>query len=506
MKLTPDILEGFSRSILASRFDAPKPTPDFHRELWRFAAAPHQYVALAAPRGSAKSTAVTHTYGLAAALFEQSPFTVIVGASEDKASEFLQDMVIELKENEDLQAYFPIRKIEKATQTELIVRMQSGFVFRIIAVGIDAFKRGLKWRNMRPYLILLDDIEDDEAVLNIDRRDKLSKKINGAIIPSLSDNGILRMVGTVMHMDSYLENRMPNPKDPDTVVTELSETHLVDGELWASAKFKAHNEDFSKLLWPEKLNEQRLRMLRKQYEERGQLEVYSQEYLNYPIDTTTAFFREDDMLEIVEEDMKMIQNGYKRLRYYSAADFAISQKQRADFTVIVTVGVDEAGYLYVVDVRRGRWDAKQIADEMFSVQERYQPEIFTVEAGQIEKSLAPFLKAEMGTTARNGVYLNLNPMIPSADKQTRARSLQARMRAGKVRFNKKADWWDDLVPEMVQFPKSVHDDQVDALSWIGLTLDKLIEAETEDEWADIEYEQEFGDYMYADSRSGWTGY
>lgn len=500
MKLTPDILEGFSKSILAARFDAPKPTPDFHRELWRFAAAPHPYVALAAPRGSAKSTAVTHTYGLAAALFEQSPFTVIVGASEDKASEFLQDMVIEIKENEELNAYFPVRKIEKATQTELIVRMKSGFVFRILAVGIDSFKRGLKWRSMRPYLILLDDIEDDEAVLNIDRRDKLSKKINGAIIPSLSDNGIFRMVGTVMHMDSYLENHMPNPKDPDTVVTELSEIRMVDDELWASAKFKAHNEDFSKLLWPEKLPEKKLRMLRKQYEQRGQLEVYSQEYLNYPIDTSTAFFKEDDMLEMDKEDKK------KRLRYYSAADFAISQKQRADYTVIVTVGVDEVGFLYVVDVRRGRWDAKMIVDEMFSVQERYQPEIFTVESGQIEKSIAPFLKAEMGTTHRRGVYINLNPMIPSADKQTRARSLQARMKAGKVKFDKSASWYDDLVPEMIQFPKSVHDDQVDSLSWIGLTLDKLIEADSDDEWADMEYNEEFGELSMSMNQSSWTGY
>lgn len=499
MKLTADAVSGFSKSILAARYDAPKRTPEFHQQLWELCCSDHQFVAIAAPRGSAKSTAVTHAYGLAESLFEQSPFTVIVGASEEKASEFLQDMTIELKENETLQAYFHVKKIEKATQTELIVRMQSGFVFRILAVGIDSFKRGMKWRNMRPYRILLDDIEDDEAVLNRDRRDKLSKKINGAIIPSLSDSGKFRMVGTIMHMDSYLENHMPDPRDEDTICTELSEIRMIEGDLWASAKFRAHNEDYSELLWPEKLTQSKLVMYKEQYAKRGQLEVYSQEYLNYPIDTTTAFFKEEDMIPFAEHDRD------RRLRYYAAADFAISQSERADYTVIAVVGVDEAGFLYVRDIRRGRWDAKEIIDEMFSVQERYQPELFTVEGGQIEKSLGPFLKAEMGTSGRNGVYINLNAMTPTKDKQSRARSLQARMRAGKVKFDTEATWFYALQQEMLRFPKDLHDDQVDSLAWIGLTLDKLMDAESDEEYEDMRYEQEFG-FGYAYGRNNATGY
>lgn len=499
MKLTADIIEGFSQAILAARYDSPKPQPEFHKDLWKLCASDYQFVAIAAPRGTAKSTAVTHAYGLAESLFERSPFTVIVGASEDKASEFLQDMAIEINENEELRAFFHVHKIEKRTQTELIVRMDSGFIFRILATGIDSFKRGLKWRGMRPYLIILDDCEDDEAVLNRDRRDKLSKKINGAIIPSLSDNGIFRMVGTIMHMDSYLENQMPNPKDPDTETTSLSEIRMVDGELWATAKFRAHNPDFSELLWADKLTEKKLKTYRDQYAKRGQLDVYSQEYLNYPIDTSTSFFKDEDMLPLEPEDKK------KRMRYYAACDLAISQKQRADYTVIVVAGVDEMGFIHVVDVRRGRWDGKEIVDEMFSVQERYKPDLFTVEAGQIEKSLAPFIKAEMGTSRRRGVFINLNPMIPTVDKQSRARSIQARMRAGKVKFDREASWWDAFATEMIQFPKALHDDSVDALSWIGLTLDKLMEAETDEEWEDMRY-AEMGGSEVLSQRSSWTGY
>lgn len=498
MELKASTVEGFTKSILASRFDSPKPTPKFHKALWELCCSNHQFVAIAAPRGSAKSTAVTHSYGLAKAVFRESPFTVILSRTEGQAADFLNDIKIELTENEHLIKHFSIAKIVKDAQTDLIVQFTDGTMFRMLVMGIESFKRGLKWRNMRPSLILLDDVEGDEAVLNRDRREKFSKLIDGAIIPSLSDEGIFRMVGTVMHMDSYLENVMPDPKDPDTVVEELSQVHMVEGELWASAKFKAHNEDFSELLWPEKLTEQKLKTYRQRYQKKGQLDVYSQEYLNYPIDESTAYFKKDDFLPIEDEHKQ------KRKRYYSAADFAISQNERADYTVTGAVGIDEDGVLYVEDIRRGRWDAKEIIDEMFSVQQRYSPELYTVEAGQIEKSLGPFLKAEMGTPRRNGAYINLNPMVPTKDKQSRARSFQARMRAGKVRFDKEAEWYPALESEMIRFPKDIHDDQVDFLAWIGLTLDILIEAETDEEMFEDEYEQEFGGfYTGQDSVTGY---
>ena len=498
MELTASIVNGFTTSVLASRFDSPKQSPPFHDELWQLCCSKHQFISIAAPRGSAKSTAVTHSYGLAMAVFRQAPFIIILSRTEGQAADFLGDIKIELTENQVLIDNFNIGKVVKDTATEMIVSFTDGVMFRMLAIGIESFKRGLKWRNMRPSLIILDDVEGDEAVLNRDRREKFSKLIDGAVIPSLSDEGLFRMVGTIMHMDSYLENTMPDVKDSDTILTELSSKHMVEGELWASAKFRAHNSDFSELLWPEKLTEQKLKVYRDRYQKKGMLSVYSQEYLNEPVDLTTAYFRREDFLPIEEEDK------YRKKRYYSAADFAISQAERADYTVITTVGVDDEGMIYVEDVRRGRWDAKQIIDEMFSVQERYDPDMFTVEAGQIEKSLGPFLKAEMGTSQRRGIFINLNPLVPTKDKQSRARSIQARMRAGKVKFNLDAEWYIDLEEEMTRFPKSIFDDQVDSLAWVGLTLDNIIDADTIEEIEDEEYSNMAG-FSYS-GRSHVTGY
>jgi Phage-related terminase len=138
---------------------------------------------------------------------------------------------------------------------------------------------------------------------------------------------------------------------------------------------------------------------------------------------------------------------------------------------------------------------------MFSVQQRYEPELFGMEKGMIERSLGPFLRAEM---IKRGVYINIHYLPPTKDKQARARSLQARMRAGGVRFDKSADWYPALEQEMLRFPRDRHDDQVDALSWIGLMLDLFEEAPTKEELEEQEYEEMVNEFP--SGRSAVCGY
>ena len=42
----------------------------------------------------------------------------------------------------------------------------------------------------------------------------------------------------------------------------------------------------------------------------------------------------------------------------------------------------------------------------------------------------------------------------------------------------------------MRFPRDKHDDQVDAMSYLGLMIDKIIEAPTKEELEDDEYERE----------------
>jgi predicted phage terminase large subunit-like protein len=497
VKLTKELIYGFAGSVLSTKYDNPVPTPWFHLEWWDLCCSDDPLVAIAAPRGHAKSTAITHTYVLASVLFRDRSFVIIVSYTEGQAVEFLRDIKKELTDNHDLQALFKIKGLKKDTETDIIVEMDDGHQFRIMAKGSEQRVRGLKWDYKRPDLIVCDDIEDDELVLNQDRREKFRNWFDKALLPIRSDNGIVRMVGTVMHMDAVLERLMPKDFQKTTVIEPLKMYSTEKRYVWKSVKYQACTEDFKTILWPEKISEEVLRGHYARYQAQGNPEGFYQEYLNKAIDPHHSFFRRADFIPMREAD----HEKYKQ--YYMACDLAISQKERADYTAIVVGGVDEFGYLYIVDVIRERLDGKEIIDALLALNKRYNCELVTMERGQIEKAIGPFLKTEMLET---NSYMNMNLVTPTKDKQQRARSWQARMRAGTVLFDTKADWYLAFEQEHLRFPRDRHDDQVDAAAYLGLTLDKFINAPTEEDLIEEEYTREYNETMRPLGRSMIGGY
>ena len=471
---------GFVGSCLINRFDEPAPIPEFHKELWKMCTSDEERIAIAAPRGHSKSTSITLSYLLASLLFRERDYAVIVSDTEKQAVQFLGDLKTEIVENEDVKALFGTMELVKDSETVAIIKMDDGYQFRVDAKGSEQKLRGLKWRNKRPNLIICDDLENDEIVMNKDRREKFRNWFFKALIPAMSDSGKIVVVGTILHLDSVLERLLNDPH-------------------WYTARYRAHNEDFSEILWPERFNRKRLERIRSNYISQGMPEGYSQEYLNYPIDDSNAYFRRDDFRFFNTDDVDL-----ERLSYYSAVDFAISSDERADFTVIVTVGVDEHNNMYIVDVNRGRWDAKEIIDRMIDTQAKWQPNLFAAESGMISKSLGPFLKEKMMET---GIFINIKDMIATKDKETRARGVQARVRQGTVYFLGNANWYPDFEQELLRFPRDIHDDQVDAFAWIGLMLDNITVGMTKKEYDDEQWEDEFDEYeQYNSTICMTTGY
>lgn len=481
--LDAEIVHGFTEAVLKPSFDNPQPTPDFHKELWELCCLDEPFVGAAAPRGHAKSTAVTHSFTLALVAFRIRRFGLIISDTELQASLFLADIKNEIKENTYLHDMFGISPILiKDTETDMIGQFTDGTQFRIMAKGSGQKVRGTKWRNKRPDFVICDDLENEEIVFNKDSRKKFQNWFDGSVIPMLSDDGIIRIVGTILHMDSLLENILNDPE-------------------WVTKRYRAHNADFSSILWPEKFPKEKLQKIRRIYVNKGNPEGYAQEYLNHPIDPATAMFRKDDIVPIWEDwDEKA---PLPELNYYAGMDFAIGESEKADFTVIAVAGVDSAGVLYLVDMRRGRWDSLEIVEEMFAVQQRYNPDIFTVEVGQIEKTLGPFLMQE---ELKRGIFLPLDKKNPDKDKVKRARSINARMRAGGIKIDTTAGWYPEFEEELLTFPRSKHDDQVDALSWIGLTLDHHVQARTPYEIEEDEWEEEYGDFIFGMGANDVTGY
>ena len=506
IKLDSATIEGFAGSCLTPYFDNPTPFKSFHRELWELCTSSERFVAICAPRRHSKSTTVTIVYTLATLLFRQRRYAVIVSDTESQSTLFIGQIKQILMDSKDIQEMFGIAlnekgevDFEKDTNTDFIVKFKDGGKFRVVAKGAEQKLRGLLWEGTRPDLIVVDDILNEELVMNKDRRDKLRRWFYGSLIPCRSKDGVIRFVGTPMNADDILESLMPNEWATGTVVTPLRVYSKSKKSMWKTMKYRAHSEDFSEILWPEMHSRESLLELRKELTEQGIPEVYSCEMLCNPVDDSIRFFKKGDLLDIREEDKA------KELTYYVSADFAISTADKADWTVFAVGGMDSDGILQVRSIIRDRMDGLAISQTMLSLQRIYNPVAFGIEEGQISKAIGPFLNRMM---MESNVYLNITPIRPhKTDKVTRARSIQARMRAGAVKFNKEGEWYPVFEHEILQFPRGKHDDQVDALSYLGLIIDKMSEGRTPEEIEEDLYNEEFEDYEDVNTgRSMTTGY
>lgn len=490
MKLTAELVLGFQNAFLREQYDDPKPTPQFHIDLWRLCCSDHLRVAIAAPRGHAKSTAVTMCFGLAALLFKWKRHLVIVSETEEQASLFLKNMTNELENNQALREAFDIRGFEVANSTEVICKMGEKHKFRIIAKGSNQRLRGMNWNNIRPDLIIGDDLENDEIVMNADRRFKFKQWFLNALLPAMSSSGHIRVVGTILHMDSLLENFMPirDPIHPEypVISTDIADYTENPHVMWKSVRYRAAARDFeanenAAILWPEQFSRERLIQIKQEYVQLGMPDGFAQEYLNYPIDESLAFIRKLDLIAMEPEDFD------KPMTKYASVDFALSKDAKADYTVIVIVGVDPDGMAHLIDLRRGRWDTLEIVDEMIAVQKAHNPVVWFPEKGTVWLAVEASLLNEMYKPGRAAI--NYDPVSPAKDKMVKARPLQHRIRAHALRFNKDAVWYDQLELELLRFPRGAHDDQVDALAHLCYKIAMLASSPTVAQIADREFER-----------------
>lgn len=477
---TSSRIAGFVQGFLLNRYDSPVPIPAFHREIWDLISSGAKRIAIAAPRNHAKSTAVTHAVTLYMFLFRICKYGIIISDTESQASQFLGDIKNELMSNPDIRDTFRVKRIVKDAITDIIIEMDDGHKFRIQALGAEQKVRGRKWNNSRPDFIVGDDLENDEMVESDDRRDKSNTWFFKALLPSMSKNGIIIIVGTILHQASIL-NR------------------LIRNKSWTSLLYRAHDgfDDFSNLLWPEQWSELRLRETRQEYMDAGYAEGYAQEYLNDPSAHSEAFFKKEDFLEI-EEEMHNLNTIN-----YAAVDLAISDADRAAYTVIVLGGMDSYRRLLIKKVVRFRGDSNDIINTMLSLQQVHDIQMWKMEQGQIKLTLMGELYNRMNSS---GVYLNIVPGVPTKDKRSRARAIQARMRAGGVYFDKQADWYPSFEQELLQFPKGMYKDQVDAIAWLGIAINELSEANTTEEDEEDNYMQMKEESMSSMGVNPTTGY
>lgn len=195
------------------------------------------------------------------------------------------------------------------------------------------------------------------------------------------------------------------------------------------------------------------------YYAQGQQRWWAALYQQNPAPEEGAYFTKKMFRYYANKPHKLERNVYQ------AWDFAITEKQQADYIVGATGELDVNDNLHIVDIDRFRsGDSFVIADAMLDAWERHGSEaVIGVEDGQIWRSIeAVFVRR----CQERKLYPSIEVMKPFTDKLVRAQPLRGRMQLGKVWFPDNAPWMDVLRQEFLRFPTGKHDDIIDSCSWL----------------------------------------
>lgn len=451
-----------------------------------------QRLAIAAPRGHAKTTIISLAYALWCAVYGKEMFILLISATRDLAAGLLKNIKAELQSNSLLLQDFPevcylpgARPAPKPWRDNQIV-LRNGVAIK--ALGANQGIRGMKHGPHRPSLIIVDDLEDQEQVQSAEQRGKLRDWFEKTLLKAGDPMTNVVVVGTVLHYDSLLAvhvDQGPGPRKVSGWTTrkyQAVESWSNNPQLWeqweqvytgqgyhkdktgpeaAAIAFGKHKEEMlesTKVLWPELEDYHQLMITRVR---EGRLSFQSEKQ-NDPLDPKECIFREEsfqywdkEFASAAELVAKIGTNG----RIYGACDPSLGQRGGlGDFTAIITILADKRDkllYVIAADIARRRPD--QIIEQVLGYAKLYRYRKFAVEANQFQELLVTQLKDRARLTNTD---LPVKPIKSSAHKQVRIESLEPLINQGVLRFSRRHQL---LIEQLRQFPLGAHDDGPDAL-------------------------------------------
>jgi len=399
-------------------------------------------------RGSGKSTMVTTAYPIWAILGkQQKKFCIIFCQTRAEAKQHMMNIRTELEGNDVLKRDLgPFQEESDEWGSHSLVFKKHGA--RITVASSDQSIRGLRHNEHRPDLIICDDVEDVQSTKTREGRNKTYNWLRGEVIPSGDKNTRLIIVGNLLHEDSLLM-RIKDEIAQGKAKGIFKEYPLLDKDgvcLWSGKYQNEKDIEDEKLKISSEISWQREYLLRI---------IPSDDQVIYP-----EWFQYYDDLP---------GSSHKAYRgTYAGVDLAISTKDSADFTTIVSAhvyGRREKLKIYILpNPICKKLNFPEQVDLMKNFKStqmpRYQDKLF-VESVAYQEALPQMLEL-------NGV--KAEAVKPKGDKRTRLSLTSTSIKSGIIKFPRQG--CEELIQQLIGFGVEKHDDLADAFSLlINSTLD-----------------------------------
>lgn len=407
-------------------------------------------LAIAGFRGSAKSTIVSLVFILYEALIKQNPFIIPINETDDACKITIANLREELENNELLVSDFGSLvdksiKSTKFTETNLLL----GNGVRLMSRSRGQKIRGLRHRQYRPSLVVIDDPEELERINSKTYRDKTERWIRGSILPAIEETKArLVVIANVLHADSI----MPRLKKDDNFVyreyplIDLSGKCTWQGKYPNEAALMRQQKKVGPTAW---LREYLLKIV----PEEGQ--VVKEEWLQY-YDKLPSHISEQSGTVVFD----IIKVGV-------GVDLAISKAETADYTTMVSGAlsiVDGIPKIHILphpvnEHLSFNETMDKMKDQKLALRLYTSSPIFFVEDVAYQKAAIQEAQRRM---------LAVVPMRAGADKTARFKTAATYIQNGTVLFPRRG--CEALMSQMLGFGVEEHDDLVDSLVYLILGL------------------------------------
>ena len=439
-------------------------------------------IAIAAPRGHAKSTIVSLAYPLWCLMYGLEPYIVLVSDTGTQAAQNLRNIRVELETNELLKQDFPhlLGRRAKPWRDDAI-ELSDGTL--IVAKGAGQGIRGTKNRSNRPSLILVDDLENRDGVVEETQRDKLRAYFFGTLLKLGDSRTNVVVVGTVLHHDALLARLVDSNKVPGwdralyraivqypdrmdlwekwgRILSSAESFEGRTGEPGAALFLHTHRDAMhqgSEVLWPQRESLEALMKLRVT-EEAGAFEAEKQ---NQPLDPEMCVF-DSDQFTFWDDKFTNFSEVLARLGdkvdYYGAWDPALGHRGGDHSAIIVLAACRSRDEVYVVEADVRRRTPDDAISQIVNLAKVYPFHYFMLESNNFQGRMARDIDE---VAAKQGVAIRVQSQLNTMPKHARISMLEPHINSGRIRLSRRHT---ELLAQLRQFPLGRHDDGPDALA------------------------------------------
>lgn len=317
-------------------------------------------------------------------------------------------------------------------------------------------------------ILIPDDLVVPENAYTEDGRESVAKKAS-QFTSILNAGGFTMACGTRYHPSDIYATWKKQEYD----IYDESENIIDRANVWNVKEYTVETDGV--FIWPKTVrasdgksfgfSNQVLAKIRAQYEDRVQF--YAQ-YYNDPNDAGSNRISRDKFQYYDKKFLKQEAGSWyfkgRRLNVYAAIDFAFSLSKKSDNTAIVVIGVDEEGFIYVLDIDCFKSD--KISEYFAHIAQLHSKWGFKKLRAEVTVAQSIIVRDLKDKMREDGMSLSIDEHRPTRNEGTKEERIAAAL---EHRYDNMAVWhfkggYIDVLEEELVLARPAHDDVKDALA------------------------------------------